>query len=261
MTKGKKPSNTFHIHHRPLAGPAMKACLMFAAGILLSNYTDPPANITFILAGTEILMLIPVLRYELAGSFWALAVLFLSGLCVQSIHRELHKPLSVPQPWLHSIVVIEGRVKGIPRHTYGNTYFMLSCRTVNTGVTTRYIHGELPCVIFEKTHLLDEGSNIKVRGKIRKIKHILTKNDMTDVSGKYNHRLIVETILMEHGRTKIYESFFPNIRNKLSELIGRYPYGGSSGILRAMILGDRSGLTRETYKQFAQTGIAHILAV
>ena len=240
----------------------MKACLMFAAGILLSYFTNPPVSITLFLAGTGILILILSLRYDFAGSLWALAVLFLSGLCVHSIHRELHKPLSVPQSLLHASVVIEGRVKGIPRHTYGNTYFMLSSRTVTTGGSIRYSHGELPCVIFEKTRLLNEGSLIKVRGKIRKIKHIPTLRNMTDVSRRnYNHRLIVDTILTEHGSKRIYESFFPNIRNKLSDLIECYPYGGRSGILRAMIFGDRSGLSRETYKQFAQTGIAHILAV
>ncbi len=265
MNKKRGVQTTYDLIHskRPLAGPAMKASLPFVAGILISGHFHPAPLITLAMLGLGILLLVVANRSDRIGSLSALAVMMLAGICVSSIEREINKPLYIPVELTADSVMVEGRVTGSPRHFSGNTYLTLDCSVLNTGSSTYNVSGELPCAIYGKTLLLNEGAILKVRGKIRRIRHLLTERDILRGSARrrYIYRLIADSKSPEPVITVTGGSVFSAIRTRISRLTDRFPYGGYRNILRAMTIGERDGIPQETRERFAQTGIAHILAV
>ena len=248
---------------RPLAGPAMKASLAFITGIILAGHISSDPHKLLLLCGAGILLLIVVRRHDFFGSLCAFAVLGLAGLFAGNVDNHLGKPLEIPHEMINATLSIEGHIADSPRHTYGNTYYVLNCTRLDTGDADFNVSGKLPCVLYGRTIPLTEGSTVLVKGKIRRIRYPLKLSDMKSGSlqRRYTHRLTVGASLPEPVIVLPGTSFFSSLRMRLSRLIDRYPYGGHREILRAMTIGARDGIPQEIRVRFAQTGIAHILAV
>jgi len=248
---------------RPIAGPAMKASLAFITGIIMSGYIRTVPDTLLVLCGAGILLLIVVRRNDFFGSLCALAVMGLTGLFAGNVHNLHNKPLDIPHDLINATVCIEGDISDSPRHTYGNTYCVLNCTRLDTVDAGFNVSGKLPCVVYGRTIPLTEGSTVLVKGKIQRIRYPLKLSDMKSGSlqRKYTHRLTVGTSLPEPVIVLPGTSFFSSLRMRLSRLIDRYPYGGHRELLRAMTIGARDGIPQEIRMRFAQTGIAHILAV
>ena len=249
--------------HRPLAGPAMKACLAFIPGILLAEYISPGPYTCIALFAAAILILILFHRQHMAGSLLAFAVLLLAGLTAAVIHREIDKPLDVTAIPLNTQVSIEGSITGSTRYSYGNTYIILKCKAIENGIVVKSTYGKLPCVFYDRTIPLEEGTTIRVRGEIRRIRHPVTGNDLARgfIDRTYSHRLAAGRSLPDPEILANGGIFFSKAGAYISGLIDRYPYGGHSDILRAMTIGESSAVPKETRARFAESGIAHILAV
>ena len=288
--------------YQPLTGPAMKACLLFAAGILIAQHTHPHTRTILSILGTAIAVCVLLIRHDTLGSLTASTVMVCSGMAVWSITADIHKPVEIPSDLISTragVIKASGRVTGSCRYSYGNTTWILSCTGIHISDTMYPVSGELICTFFDRQVSLEEGSSLTVEGKFRRIRQVLTRSDFRDISFQNERagprapavRLIVDSIsadtdgtgflmatktqrheerqctvfsLASSSLSGIFVSsrlIFDRIRRTVSHLIDRYPYGGHRAILKAMTIGERKNIPPQTGKQYAQTGIAHLLAV
>ncbi|MBN1292576.1 MAG: DNA internalization-related competence protein ComEC/Rec2 [Candidatus Latescibacteria bacterium] len=251
------------ILNRPLAGPAMKACLAFISGIMFAKHITINPHIYISTLAVAILLLILIRRHDTAGSFMALAVMIFAGFCTATIHNEINKPVDITNIPVNTQVAIEGKITESPRYSYGNTYVVMNCNVINDGTVSYSISGLLPCVFYDRIIQLEEGTRLRIEGNIRRIGYPVNRSDLARgfIKRPYTHRLAVEAALPDPVVLITGNSFFSKLRIHISGLIDRYSYGGHGDILRAMTIGERDGIPKETRIRFAQTGIAHILAV
>ncbi|MFC1693969.1 DNA internalization-related competence protein ComEC/Rec2 [Candidatus Latescibacterota bacterium] len=248
---------------KPLAGPAMKAAVAFAVGILACVYI--PVNLPYILVISVIgiVFLIRFYNNNFAGDICALAVIFSTGMAAYSIHHDINRPLTVPYSFTNRTVRIEGTVTGTSTLYSGNSRFNLRCYTILADSTVHNVSGILPCIIYNKTVSIPEGSHVLIQGKLKRqlLPLTLPREDHASPYPRFTHRLVIDSSAPNPRIIEPGTVFFGSIRKRLSDMIDRYHFGGHGNLLKAMILGERNALTFETRAQFAQSGIAHILAV
>lgn len=116
------------------------------------------------------------------------------------------------------------------------------------------------------------GDAIQVRGKLNKLyppmnpggfhekRYYGTKGfHYTAYAGSYNH-IASRDNLLEHYIHKIKNGFYL-IRQKGLRVIDKILPSDQSRLIKAMILGDKSGLNRMIKERYAKAGISHILAI
>jgi|GEM_PF-3587637 competence protein ComEC len=260
-------SNPIHIK-TPLAGPACKAVIGFTAGILSYGLIQPGVTVLFALLCAAILFFAAYSGKEKTGDAAAVALLFFAGLFAATVQHETNGPYIPPDRFINREVIVEGVVTGNIRYYNDNTAFELNCISLHHAGGFYPAKGILPCTVYGKKFIPSEGSRIAFPGKIRKYPQPLKRSErFLPIASKKHlpdqlyYRLTAGThsavpVIVEEGGT-----FFGGARRYVSGLIDRYPFGGHSALLRAMTIGDKSGLTRESRNDFSRSGIAHILAV
>ncbi|MFC1551355.1 DNA internalization-related competence protein ComEC/Rec2 [Candidatus Latescibacterota bacterium] len=253
---------------KPLAGPACKAVIGFAAGILSYGVIRPEMTVVLGIVCAGILFLAAYPGREKTGNAVALAVLFFSGLFAGTVQHEINGPYIPPDSHINRNVIIEGVVTGNIGYYRDSISFELKCRSLHHGGSFYPADGMLSCTLYGKQMILHEGSRIAVPGQIRKYPQPLDRIILTakltpenPAAGQSIYRLTAgehsaDPVIVKEGGT-----FFGGARRYVSRLIDRYAFGGHGSLLMTMTIGDRRGLSIETGDDFARAGISHILAV
>jgi competence protein ComEC len=247
----------------PFAGPAMKAAVAFAAGIVTSAFFQATAPVILLLAVAGLVTLMITYRHDRMGNLAALSVLFLTGMLAFTIHSELNKPLEISDSATYQTVRVEGVVTGSTKFSFGNTRFTLQCKSLVTDTGISEVSGLLPCILYSRKIPIPEGSSISMQGKIKRYSRPFRPYRIRSISSKTNfkYRLVVDATAPDPIIFKRGKSFFGNIQDSISNAINRYPFGGYGNLLKAMVIGDTRELSPATRGRFAQSGIAHVLAV
>ncbi len=249
----------------PLASPALKAVLGFSAGIITCRYCelDPVLLAAVLFAG--IIILFASLSLRRTGDICTLMVMFFSGMLACAIQSETGKSPEIPEKLVNQTVKIEGIVTGNVRYYQNAVYFKLKCLRMYHNSDIFPVRGLLPVTLYRKKMILYEGSRIIAEGKIKKLLSPVKQNrtwlTVNTASERFIYRLSAGSETPHPVVLKEGKSFFSPLRNNISSLIDRYPYFGYDGLLRAMLIGDKSGLPIKTRIDFSRSGIAHILAV
>ncbi|MFC1538794.1 DNA internalization-related competence protein ComEC/Rec2 [Candidatus Latescibacterota bacterium] len=253
---------------KPLAGPACRSVLVFSAGILFCGLFRPDLSVLLGILIPGILFLFMVPKNKKAGNTVAVAVLFFSGMFACSVQHEIQSPFGPMDQFVNRDVIIEGVLTGSARHHGNSTSFELKCVSLHYDGSFYPANGILPCTLYDKKIILPEGSHIVVPGKIRKQLQPIERTEFSTLMRKNkvssNNSYYRLTAGVDSANPVIVEervSFFGSMREYISGLIDRYPFGGYDGLLRAMTIGDKSGLTYEIRNDFSKSGISHILAV
>ncbi len=247
----------------PLSCPAMRAALAFAAGIITCVYFNTHVTTLLLLLFAGYMLHYVLRRHNMYAGILAFSVLFLTGMCVYTIQNELNRPLHFPGSAIGQIVRVEGVITGDTRINYGNTRFILRCRSLETGDGIFRVSGLLPCTLYNNKMSIPEGSQIIIYGKIKLYRRPFMKQGTVRFSPypDFTHRLVTDDGLPAPFVVERGASIFRSIRNHISSLIDRYPFGGHGDLLKTMTIGERDVLPRPVKEQFARTGISHILAV
>ena len=250
---------------KPLSTPAMTAAAVFISGILIGSiWSISPMN-AFILLAIGITALFIFRGSARPGDILTLALLTAGGVFSVTMQRIVDKPLILPGHVINHQIRAAGTITGLPTSMGGRTTFLLRCRYINHDGSVFQVRGLLPCTIYGTTSPLDDGDRVIVHGRIRKMLKPVRSSFRKALSrSRHNEN---EYRLTGGSAGNAVEpvtdglSLFGGIRRKAAELIDRHRFNGHSGLVKAMIIGDRSGLTREMRISFAAAGIAHILAV
>ena len=247
----------------PLAGPAMKAAGAFAAGIAACGFLRVNIPVLFFLAVTGTVLLIALHSREKTGSRLALLVLFLAGMFAHTLRHDINRPLEIPETAVYRSVIAEGTVSGSTKISYENTRFTLRCRTLRTDTLTYHTGGLLPCVVYGREIDIPEGSHVIMEGMLKRYRRPLRSRGLFRLSPypDFTHRLTTDSGRPAPVIVKRGNSLFGRIRTHLSHAADRYSFGGYGGLFKALTIGERNALPQSARTRFAQSGIAHILAI
>lgn len=246
-----------------LAWPAMKASAAFAAGVLLgAGIPVGPAPVALTL-GLSIFLLFHWRNRGASGDFLALTVLILSGMFAFCAQNSLQRSLEIPFELMRKEIRVEGMVAGDVRLRRGNTFFTLNCRSISTDSVSCRISGLLPCVLYDRTVLLSEGTRVSLGGRPGFIHHALESSSFSLVPGRTNFTTRLSVFPSDSGFMVLERGYSPfgRIRDAISSLAYRYNFGNRNDLLLAMTIGDVRTVSPDTRAAFTRSGIAHLLAV
>jgi len=106
------------IPYRPLTGPAMKACLLFAAGIIAAQHIHPYTLVILFILSLSILLtfLLTIHRHDTLGTLAASVVMVYSGMAVWSVADVIHRPVEIPVELNDSSAAVIKRKDGLSVH-------------------------------------------------------------------------------------------------------------------------------------------------
>jgi competence protein ComEC len=247
---------------RAAAGPAMKAASLFAVGIILSARIAPTALLLAVCGGLGIIVLTFLYRRTTSGNVIAAVALLAVGMFAGSVSRMGAVPV-MPPPGAHDrAVAVSGRVLSAPVVRYGALRFMLRCRSVRIDDTETVLDGTLPCTVYPEAPGIRESALVTVSGVFRRSMGPVprTSGGRPDAARHFPFRLV--TRFSDHPPVPhTAGSSFARLRDSVAGLIDHHSYGGHGGLLAAMTVGSREGLLPDLRQQFADAGIAHVLAV
>ena len=247
---------------RAPAGPAMKATALFAAGIILSTRIAPPVHVLTVCGVLGIFALAVLHRRTISGNIAAAVVLLAAGMFAGSVSRMGTTPVVPPPGTQDRALTVSGRVMDAPVVRFGARRFSLRCRSIRIGDPETALNGTLPCAVYPESPEIREGALVTVSGVFRRSMGPVPRSQggRPDAARQYPFRLVTRfpdppPVLHTAGST------FARLRDSVAGLIDHHSYGGHGGLLAAMTVGSRDGLSPDLRRRFADAGIAHVLAV
>jgi len=253
--------------------PLIPIFFAYAIGIYL-GYFDPPLSSTALLLSSLILLtlwaLFLIMKRKIAGTVLAMAFFFLLG--IFSIHHYIHPPLS-PSHISRFIgfdgISLEGTLYRPPEEFHGRTQLRIRAQKVIHSNQHFPVEGRL--LIFSKgEHApLHMGDRLRFRCKLH------CPHGFHNPGGFSYERylsfqrieaigfLTAETAWVKIGEGSKYSLFhmIERMRNHIRNFLAKETHPLSSGIFKALVLGERGDIPEEITEQFTVAGIAHLLAI
>ncbi|MCL5021745.1 MAG: ComEC/Rec2 family competence protein, partial [Bacteroidetes bacterium] len=263
MEKGRAKCQGGSMKHLP----AFKAALIAAAGIVTGRLLQEYSVV--LLSGGVVLLLISGSwfllqkgRMTTSVTIVAYAALFLSFAFYMSINlaslSEIH-----PDDYR----VYAGTVDEVSPDTSKPSIVLTSCYGYDNA--WQKIHGDL--VLSPKSPLMMKtGDRIVFTGKPGTLS--LARNPgqfnlrnyyrLNGIAGRIFLRNADDIISIQHeGGFSFHRYIIQPIRNFVAEKTSKFLAGDVSGLARAMVLGERTGINREMNENFMNSGTIHILSV
>jgi competence protein ComEC len=253
--------------------PLIPIFLAYAIGIYLGHFDLPfPRQgwIPLLLGTLALWSLFAILKRAALGSCMALTLFFLLG--VFSIHTYLHPPRTSSHisHWIgHDRLSLEGTVEQPPQYFQERTQLLIHAEKVVW--SDRHIPVEGRVLIFLK----DGRGPLRAGDRLRLLCTLHAPRGFHNPGGfSYERHLAFERVatvgFLSEGNhwVKIGEGFKNPIllqiegwRDRIRNFIEKETDPRSSGILKALVLGERGNISEEITEHFIVTGIAHLLAI
>ncbi len=247
--------------------PAFKAALVAAAGItagrLLQDYpVIIPLGAVVICLASFALYLVRKERRSIGLSVLGYASLFLAFAFYINIAM-----VSLSEIHPSDFQFYSGTVSQISSDTLRPSVVLTECHGFNRG--WKRIRGDL--VLTPQTRLsVAIGDRIVFRGKAGTLS--LARNPgqfnaknyyrLNGFAGRIFLRSPKDLISVEHDNAfSLKKSLVQPVRDFVREKTEKFVAGDVTGLARAMVLGERSGISRETNENFMNSGTVHILSV
>jgi competence protein ComEC len=203
------------------------------------------------------------------GSWVAMALFFILG--IFSIQNYLHPQLSlshVSQFAGEERILLEGTVDRTPHRTRNGTQLYIQSHKVI--LSNRHIPVEGQVLLFMK----EESKSFNMGDRLRFVCKLYPPRGFRNPGGfSYERHLAFERIytigfLSEKIWAKVGEGnknpvllLIEGWRNDIRDFIDKEIQPPSSGIIKALVLGERGDIPEGVAEQFTVTGIAHLLAI
>ena len=260
--------------HRPLVG----VTLAYAAGILVGQVFYWPLRLYLMLfpvvwGGAFGLVVLP----ERARRVLVLGAWFCLGLARPAAE------MVIPRPDLARVfgamspgerVMVEGRVVSDPEDRSGpfgrKRVFLLQARTVIVGGRAYPVRDRVYVQrFFGKSGnpgvLLRRGDEVRLRGKLHRPYRFSQDRGGSRRTAWRGARFVLSVAKKDpvwlRSSPGSLLGWMDAFRQKKARAIQAFFPSQEAGILRAMLLGDRAGLSKEVREVFIRTGTAHILAI
>lgn len=257
--------------------PVIKITIFFITGIVIQSYFPSGLLIDFIiLCSLGILFIISILfrrrhSFRLISAVLILSIAFLAGYTSENLEQK--STLLIPD----SVYVLKdfsayGRIENIDLPVDESFSFLLKTDSINTGNSGK-IKVNLLCKLSDKNYdkiynKIFPGNRIAVKGIYRKGRE--ERNPGEFDYNKYLHSKNIsgivfidnpENMTILDNRTDLFKAEIFSFRKSLNKIISELHDSETAGLLKGLLLADRSDINFETRSQFINAGVAHILAV
>jgi len=257
--------------------PVIKFTLFFIIGIVLQSYFPLNLQSNFIILCSLIILFIVSLIFNtrrffrLISAVLILFIIILVGYTSNNIQQKSKN--FIPD----SIYVLKdftayGEIENIDLPVDDGFSFLLKTDSIKTGCAIK-IHVNLLCKLSDKAYnrVYDKifpGNRIAVKGIYRKGRE--ERNPAEFDYNKYLHsKNISGMVFIDNSgnlnildnRTDIFKAEIFSIRKNLNKLLSELHNRETAGLLKGLLLADRSDINFETMSQFINAGVIHILAV
>lgn len=253
--------------------PLIPIFLAYGIGIYLGYFDLPLSPTALILSSLSLLILWTfslVMKRRIAGTVFAIAFFFLLG--VLSIHHYIHPSLS-PSHISRFIgfdgISLEGTLYRPPEESHGKTELRVHAQKVIHA--NQHFPAEGRLLIFSKGKPcpFQMGDRLRVRCELHRPHGFHNPGAFS-----YERYLSFERIHTigflsnEAAWVKIGEGskysllhLIERMRNHIRDFLTQETHLLSSGILKALVLGERGDIPDDIKEQFTVAGIAHLLAI
>ncbi|WP_457668953.1 DNA internalization-related competence protein ComEC/Rec2 [Thiolapillus sp.] len=235
--------------------------LLTAAGFALGAFAFQ--QLPVFPAGNWLLLLPLVLwcwwRYPKAG--WLFAVF--AGFFWAQIHGEVTRPRLLPDGLLQDTVLASGVIQGIPDDNSRRTRFFFAANELRQGNTRLSGFWCFRISWYNQAPRLTAGDTWTLPLRLKKA-HGYHNPGGFDYEGWLYARGVIYTGYVKGKGVQTGRKAFSldRQRQQIAESIGQSNLSRRAGaVIRALVVGDRSGLSREDRTVFAATGTSHLIAI
>jgi len=244
--------------------PMVVLTLAFIIGILLEEKLQLQISILVLLFLISILsglLINPVHRKILLPVF-----IFIGG-ALRLVLHDVHAPQSLSHLMTHpdSVYEITGVVREIGETRRGTPKYILTPVTVGA---SRISDGKLILYAKDLVSLPGVGDTLYARMNVFQPRMRRNPHDFDYRNHLFSRGIYLEAFIHEPRSVMIRQNtafYLPGLLVQLKEQIKSFIHGylspHSSGILTALLLGERGEVDEKTRNNFANTGVIHVLAV
>jgi competence protein ComEC len=253
--------------------PLIPIFLAYSIGICLGYFDLPFSSTTLLLSSLTFLTLWAlsfVMKRTMAGSVLAIAFFFLLG--ILSIHHYLRPSLS-PAHISRFIgpdeISLEGTLYRPPEESYGRTGLRIQAQKVVHANQHFPAEGRLLIFLKGEHRSFQMGDRLRFRCTLHRPHGFHNPGAFSYeryLSFERIHTigfLSGETAWVKIGEGSPYSLFrmIERVRNHIRNFAERETHPLSSGVFKALVLGERGDIPEEIKEQFTVAGIAHLLAI
>ncbi len=247
--------------------PAFKAALLAAGGIIIGREFPGYSYlflVTAICASVIVLSWFFVRRDEIGPIITGCVyvALFLSFAFYMSTGIYSSSSSS-----MNNFCCFSGKVEEAPRGVSASTLFLENCFGYNKG--WKKIDGGI--VVSSSFNLkLSAGDRVILVGKPSAVSEARNPGDfdlksyyeLSGIAGRIYVKNKSDVVDVSHGITfNFVRDIIEPVRNSLRDRISRFMSGDEAELAKAIIVGERAGISKEINEQFVNAGTVHILAV
>ena len=252
--------------------PVITITVFLALGILIDSYVSLPGYTLYLLSGTALIL--TLVSYWHAGriliqnSYFVLAVYALS-VCMGMLLHSIHHP---PNNKLHYSYFIEGAttplIKGVvterlkPNEWYEKYYFEVS------SIDKKQANGKMliSLPIDSLRTQLHAGDKVIISATPLPISKSLNpyQFDYSEYMAKQNvfHQITLRDNYVISGLEANLDYYIGSLRNSLISSFDKHEYSVEvTTMIKALLLGQRQDMDKETNDSYTNAGVVHILAI
>ena len=237
-----------------MAGTAYLAAA-FAAGV----YISPKLDIASVLMFAAVYFIICLIRRAFGRSHGLMSAAVIAMLCVGVILSQYYSTPSMRDISRYDgmYVTLTGRICEIPQANDENVRYTVDVRRISTGGTATEIHERM---LVTSPEIYNFGDTVDFSGFIREISDKMNENGF-DLKRHYKSKDIFYRCFAYESRLSdmkiishtVY-SYAARLRNSISRILDKYTYGDKGAVLKAIIIGDKTGFSEDFAAVLNRTG-------
>lgn len=190
-------------------------------------------------------------------------LLLLLGFSWSHFHALLNRPAPIPDHYLGQPVWVTGIVKGLPEDRPGRSRFFFEVESL--ALKEKHLSGSWRIRLnwYRQIPPLHSGERWKLPVKLKPV-HSYRNPGGFDYAGWLYARGVIYTgyVKGKGGLRLSAASPLASVRQQLAQGIGETVASSrAAGVMRALLVGDRSGLSAADKATFAATGTSHLMAI
>ena len=163
---------------------------------------------------------------------------------------------------------ISGKIDGRPQQINNRTRFILRITSLDDGRQKHAVSGKLRVTAAGELPDIAVGDRIRFNGRLRSVTNF--KNP-----GAFDYRRYMAfkgiwvtayvngdrlSVIGKHQTSSLFQ-FISKVRDTYSDLIDKSGHTEAQAVFKALIIGDRSQISRQTRQSFNRAGLGHLLAI
>jgi len=254
--------------------PLALVIIAFMIGIVMATYTGIPFGIFWSASiSVVILSLVFVKKRWLFLVFLSLSIIFLGAAMLRDSEVLSHNHIAHFTPRKGEVFFLEGIVDSDPVTKKDRASFILDAkklaRSYNAGADDAIdVSGRVLVKIFGR-HNFSYGERVLIEGKLYKAPYFRISNKL-NYRDYLEHRGIYSIFslrkdsyvsIVRRGEGNPLKSALLSLRKAIKNIFDENLSEFSSGMLNAIILGDRGSLSKESRDTLVHSGTVHIISI